>query len=70
MGGRGLNPRPSILVLSQMPMTSQPRRPVHANFQAASFTGVGGEWGDRHTLDPYTKNLTPPLLGLGRINCQ
>jgi len=22
---------------------------MHANFQASSFTGVGGEWGDRQT---------------------
>jgi len=33
MGGRGLNPQPqpSILFLSQVPMTSQPRRPHNHN---------------------------------------
>jgi len=27
-GGRGLNPQPQILVLGQVPMTSQPQRPL------------------------------------------
>jgi len=38
---------------------------MHAKFQASSFTGVGGEWGDGCTpditLDPYTKFLDSPL---------
>jgi len=29
MGGWGLNPQLKILVLSQVPMTSQPRRPLY-----------------------------------------
>jgi len=32
---------------------------MHAKFQASSFPGVGGEWGDGRTFDitpvPYTK---------------
>jgi len=38
MGGRGLNPQPQpyILVLSQVPMTSQPRRPLLAYADCAS----------------------------------
>jgi len=45
-----------------------------ANFQASSFTGVGGEWGDKRTRDftphPYTKYQTPPSLcswGMGKM---
>jgi len=33
-------------------------RIMHANFQAFSFTGVGGEWGDIWTLD-VTSLLIP-----------
>jgi len=29
MGGRGLNPQSSIFVLSQVPITSQPRQPMY-----------------------------------------
>jgi len=39
---------------------------IHAKFLASSFTGVGGEWGDRRTrdltpFDPYAKFLNSPL---------
>jgi len=38
---------------------------MHAKFQAFSFTGVGGEWGDRlmHDITPdlYTKFLNSPF---------
>jgi len=38
---------------------------MHVNFQVSSFTGVGGEWGDKRTCDVtphlYTKYLNSPL---------
>jgi len=45
---------------------------MHAKFQASSFIGVGGEWGDRLTHEvipnPYSKFLNFPLhFGLGGI---
>jgi len=31
---------------------------MHANFQASSFTGVGGEWGDEHNRDVMPDTYT------------
>jgi len=43
---------------------------MHPNFQASSFTGVGGELGDRRmrevTPQPYTKFLNSPFASLRR----
>jgi len=45
---------------------------MHANFQASSFTCVGGEWSDGHmcdiTPDPYTKFLNSPFALVGINN--
>jgi len=48
-------------------------RTMHVNFQASSFTGVGGEWSDIRTCDitpcPYTKFLNSPLALVFQLYC-
>jgi len=40
---------------------------MHANFQASSFTSVGGEWGDRRTDTGRQAFLTRSLYNISKL---
>jgi len=67
MGGWGLNPQPKVFVLSQVPMTSQPRQPLYKfnvqNVWGSTSHGIRlGIWGSGFEPGTLRQSLIPGCL--------